>query len=283
MQKYSVDDLICWHNGEFKSIKDVHVSVLDFGFIHSDATYDVFRTRNGKALHYPLHADRFKKSCAYFGFQEIENLEEIAEELLNKNSLQDAFVWACVWRGRPPSGSPRDMSGPQNAFVYVKPYYSLGIQQGLKLLVSENYRRVPDICYNQHSKNFGWIELTLAQKEAQSKGYDSALLLSVDNFLTEGPGFGICFYRDGEVITPKRDCLSSITIQVLEQTCSAHGIAFSRKDISLEEALSATEAYACSTSGGLTPVAGINAKQYEAEFFTELNSKFENYSNNGAH
>ena len=36
-----VVDLIAYKNGEYLPIKDIGPSVLDFGFIHCDATYDV--------------------------------------------------------------------------------------------------------------------------------------------------------------------------------------------------------------------------------------------------
>ena len=37
----NVLDLIAYKNGEFLPLKDIGPSILDFGFIHCDATYDV--------------------------------------------------------------------------------------------------------------------------------------------------------------------------------------------------------------------------------------------------
>ena len=159
------EDLVCWFNGTFKSLGEVKISPLDFGFIHSDATYDVFRIIDKQPCFFSLHTERFKESCDYFGFSQLQNIREISLELCERNNLHNVFVWLCAWRGSPPSGSPRDLSGSQNSLIYVKPYYALSQAPFVSLTVSLDHRRVPDLCYNQKYKNFGWIEFTIAGKK----------------------------------------------------------------------------------------------------------------------
>jgi len=258
-------DLMCWFNGEVMPLDNVSISVLDFGFIHSDATYDVFRITDGKMKFYDEHLKRFEESCQYYGFSVPKDINKIMLELIEKNGeASDYFAWMCVWRGAPPSGSPRDLNGPQNTLCYIKPYYSLGKDDSFSLMIDRDHRRVPDLSYGQQFKNFSWIELTLAQRAADQNGFDSGLVLSVDGYISEGPGFGICFVKNGEVITPKRDCLQSVTVSIVEKICCEQGIPFLRKDITLEEAYSSEEAFACSTSGGITPVSRIDDSRYES-------------------
>lgn len=265
-----LETLKCWHDSQVVPLKDVHISVFDFGFIHSHATYDVFRVQNGRPRFMDLHVERFNQSCNYFGFSKFDNIPQITEELLHINNLTDAFVWLCAWGGTPPSGSPRDINSPQHSLIYVKPYYDLVKAKDFTLRVDQTYRRVPDTCYEQKYKNFGWIEFNLAQKDAVHAGYDSALLLDPNGGVTEGPGFGICFVDKETVVTPKENCLRSVTITVLEKICNENNIPFERRFIPAHQVSQFDEAFACSTSGGITPVSQIDETTYNNTFTQHL-------------
>jgi branched-chain amino acid aminotransferase len=248
-----MSNLLCWHDGAIKPLNEVKVSPLDFGFIHSDATYDVMKSKNGKILFSDLHLDRFKESCKYFQFDYNDQILPIAQQLLVMNELSDAFIWTINWRGTPPSGSPRDVTTPQHSLIYVKPYYNIS-DNGLNLNIDKNHVRVPNLCYNQTYKNFGWIEFNLAQRNSIANGYDSVLLLNVNGYITEGPGFGVCFVRDGAVYTPLQDCLGSVTISVIESLCKENNIEFYRENIPADTISTFQECFVASTSGGITIV-----------------------------
>lgn len=269
-----MNNLICWHDGEYKPLSEVHISPLDFGFIHSEATYDVLRIKNGKIMFMDLHLKRFANSCEYFHFNKLENVQEIAESLMSKNNIKDAFLWLTNWRGIPPSGSPRDITAPQHSLIYVKPYYGIS-SNGLKMCINREHRRTPDVCHNQEYKNFSWIEFNLAQRDACANGYDSALLLTTDGYITEGPGFGVCFVSNGCVMTPKRDVLKSVTIEVVESLCNTLNMPFIRKDITKGEALNSEEAFICSTSGGITPITTLDASIYKTTITDKLRSEYD--------
>lgn len=270
-----MQDLLCWHNGAIKPIRDVSISIFDFGFIHCDGTYDVLRAHNFHPLFLSRHLERFSKSCEYFGFSPLPNPEEIIHQLLRKNKLANAFVWLCVWRGAPPTGSPRDLSGPQQSVVYVKPYYGLSQKQDFRVCIHRENRRVPDECYNQRSKNFAWIELTLAQRCALERGFDSAVVLDLDGYVTEGPGFSICFVSSGQVLTPSKNCLGSVTVDVVGEVCSRLKIPFIRRRISENEALRAEEVFLCSTSGGLTLVPNFEGRILSQDVSSRIKKAYE--------
>lgn len=271
--------LICWNNGTYKPLGDVKLSILDFGFIHNDATYDVMKTSNGKILFFDKHLNRYNNSCEYFGFRPIDNIKSIVNKLLEINNIDNAFVWVCNWRGTPPSGSPRDMSGIENQVVYVKPYYGIK-DSSISLGIHTKNTRTPDSAVPQKYKNFGWIELTQAQKYADKNQYDSAIVLDDNGFICEGPGFGICFISNNTVMTPLKNCLDSITIQVVHDVCNSLNIPFKRKDITVDEALAADECFICSTSGGITPVSSLETSNYKTILISKLIEEFRRYETN---
>ena len=61
-----INNFPAWHNGQFCTVKDLSVSVLDLGLIHSDATYDVISSHNRKIFKLNDHLDRFYTSCEFW-------------------------------------------------------------------------------------------------------------------------------------------------------------------------------------------------------------------------
>jgi branched-chain amino acid aminotransferase len=272
-----MNELICWHDGEYCQLGSVKISPLEFGFIHSDATYDVLRVKNGKIMFKDLHVSRYTNSCKYFDFEPVADAIAIAETLIKKNNITDAFLWLTAWRGIPPSGSPRDVTAPQHDLIYVKPYYGIS-PTGITACIDRQNRRTPDQAHSQEYKNFAWIEFNRAQRRAVAAGYDTALLLSIDSYITEGPGFGVCFVKDGAVLTPVKDVLRSVTIAVVEQLSKDLSIPFVRVNITEEEALASDECFICSTSGGITPVSALDNKQYTHSITEILKQAYDNLS-----
>ena len=244
-----------YFNGEYMPLDDVRISPLDFGFIHCHATYDVMRG----LVHYDKHYERFEANCKFYGFTPPpkQELLKIIVELIQG----DMFIWLIMWKGTPPSGSPRDMTGPDNFLVYTKPYYPIA-SKPIKLKMYNDIPRSPG--YQQH-KNFSWIELTQAQRHADELGFDTALVRSVDGYVNEGPGFGVCFVENGIVYTPKTDVLNSVTIRVVEEICAKLHIPFVRADFSK---IDFEECFICSTSGGITPVDSLNEICYNHNSIT---------------
>lgn len=265
-----MNNLIAYHDGDFKKLVDISISPLDFGFIHSDATYDVMRIVNGNILFYDDHHKRFKSSCEFYGFQPLLDLKDIAQRLVDLNGITDAFFWVCAYRGTPLSGSPRDINVPQHVFAYVKPYYGISDTK-LSLTIFKDMVRDPNY---QEYKNFCWREFTASQKYAYSNGYDSALVLDYKGYITEGPGFGVCFIMDNVVYTPANNVLKSVTIKNTERVCNKLGIKFVYDDIHPDILDKFDEVFICSTSGGITPISKIDNFTYKSELTEKIKNEF---------
>ena len=48
-----------WMNGEFIQLSEARIPVLDWGFLRSDATYDVVHVWKGRFFRLDKHIDRF--------------------------------------------------------------------------------------------------------------------------------------------------------------------------------------------------------------------------------
>ena len=84
-------NLIAYKDGIYTELKNVGPTILDFGFIHSDATYDVCKVLDGKIVWLDDHIQRFTESKQYFHLNVDEDYRKIIDNLLVKNNLKDAF------------------------------------------------------------------------------------------------------------------------------------------------------------------------------------------------
>ena len=249
----NVLDLIAYKNGEYKPLGEIGPSILDFGFIHCDATYDVMPVYNGKAFCYERHLQRFKNSAERYGLTipDIDPLE-IIKELARRNPINNAFVWFLAWRGYPPSGNPRDLENcPVNFAMYIKPSYPIGTKPIINITLDETTNRVSDEYYGQEYKNMAWIELTMSQRNRPA-GSDTTVLVDVDGHVTEGPGFNVGIVKNKVIYTADKNVLKGITMTVVEDIARNNGIMFCRLPISKQEFNNADEVFITSSSGGVT-------------------------------
>ena len=250
----NVLDLIAYKNGEYKPLGEIGPSVLDFGFIHCDATYDVMPVYNGKAFCYERHLERFKNSAERYGLTipDVDPLE-IIKELAKRNPIDNAFVWFLIWRGFPPSGNPRDLENcPVNFAMYIKPSYPIASSPEVKLYLDKETKRVNDDYYGQEYKNMAWLELTMSQRNRPAD-YDTTVLVDTNGFITEGPGFNVGIIKDKIILTSNKNVLKGITMSVVEDIAKENGSTFKRLPISVDFFESADEVFITSSSGGVTP------------------------------
>jgi branched-chain amino acid aminotransferase len=249
----NVLDLIAYRDGEYKPLREIGPSILDFGFIHCDATYDVMPVYNGNAFCYDRHSTRFENSAKRYGL-ELPDVDRLAivKELKKLNDVTNAFVWFLVWRGAPPSGNPRDIENcPIHFAMYIKPSYPIGNTPIVTLHLDTDTNRVSDDYYGQEYKNMAWLDLTMSQRNKPADA-DTTILIDVDGNVTEGPGFNVGIVSNGVIYTADKNVLKGITMTVVEDIAKDNGILFARLPISQEQFNNANEVFITSSSGGVT-------------------------------
>jgi branched-chain amino acid aminotransferase len=287
-------NLTAYKNGEYKALGEIGPSILDFGFIHCDATYDVMPIYNGKAFCYERHLERFKNSAERYGLQipDVDCLEiiktlykgmqysTISNSMQGKyNKIDNAFVWFIVWRGYPESGNPRDIDNcPINFAMYIKPSYPIADSPIVSVFLDTNTKRVNDDYYGQEFKNMAWLDLTMSQRN-KPDGYDTTVLVDIDGNVTEGPGFNIGIVKNDCIHTADKNVLKGITMSVVEDIAAKLSIPFERRPITQMAYATADEVFIASSSGGITAtkksglITELLIKEYELkkeEYATNL-------------
>ena len=101
----------------------------------------------------------------------------------------------------------------------------------------------------------------MALHEAQSCGYDEALLLDAQGYVMEGSGENIFIVRDGSIYTPNlSSVLDGITRDTIFQLAAEIGNLVKEKQITRDEVYIADEAFFTGTAAEVTPIRELDGR-----------------------
>ena len=247
-------------DGQYIPVAEASIPVLDWGFLHSDATYDVAHVWHGRFFRIEEHLDRFEASMAALHMRidhDRDAIREVMFELVRRSGLRDAYVEIICTRGLPEPGS-RDPRTCRNRFLaFVIPFVWIASsalrETGMNLHISAR-ERIPPQSVDPRVKNYHWLDMVMGLYEAYDCDSDSVVLVDRNGNLVEGPGFNL-FVRSGdEVVTPAEGVLEGVTRGTVLELLEREGRAVRCDVLPAALARSADEAFITSTAGGVMPV-----------------------------
>lgn len=255
---------VAFLDGQYVPASEAKVSVLDWGFLHSDATYDTVHVWDGAFFRLDLHLDRFFAGMERLRMSIPHSRTEVADILHDCVALSGhgrAYVEMICTRGASPTFS-RDPRDAVNRFMaFAVPYGSVAndeqMRRGLHLAVTDVVR-IPARSVDPRIKNYHWLDLVTGLYDAYDAGAETALLLDERGNVAEGPGFNLFVVRDGRLATPERGVLPGVTRRTVFDLCAELGLPVTARDISVEELRASDEAFVTSTAGGIMPVGTID-------------------------
>ena len=249
---------------EFVAISEAKISLLDWGFLHSDATYDVVHVRDGKFFRLDDHLDRFFAGMKMLRMSIPYNRGELSTILsacVSKAGLQDAYVEMITTRGLPETGSRDPRTCRNRFFAFAIPFVWIAEPgKGLELIVSQR-QRIPPQSVNPTVKNYHWLDLVMGQFEAYDKGGETVAVVNGKGNIAEGPGFNIFSVKNGILTTPKDGVLEGITRKTVIELANELGYDVIQDELSTESARSADELFATSTAGGIMAITNIDGQK----------------------
>lgn len=253
-------------DGRLVPLTEAKISLLDWGFLHSDATYDVVHVWKGKFFRIQDHLERFfsnmKKLRLTIAYS-LEQLEEIIVDCVRKSQLRDAYVEMICTRGMPEPGSRDPRTCINRFFAFVLPFVWIATpekqKQGLHLIISSRQRIGPE-SVDPTIKNYHWLDLVMGLFDAYECGGETTVLTDAQGHLIEGPGFNVFAVKNRTITTPARGVLQGITRRTAIELAEEYGYKMIQDRLPADQARSADEIFITSTAGGIIPVTRIDAK-----------------------
>jgi branched-chain amino acid aminotransferase len=261
---HSYPDGVAFLDGQYLPMSQAKISVLDWGFLHSDATYDTVHVWNGRFFRLDLHLDRF-----FGGLEKLrmtipfdrDSVTEILHNCVALSGHRAAYVEMLCTRGASPTFS-RDPRQAVNRFMaFAVPFGSVAnaeqLQRGLRVAISDKVR-IPPASIDPAIKNYHWLDLVRGLYDAYDRGAETALILDFNGNVAEGPGFNVFCVKDGRLSTPSIGVLPGITRRTVFDLCAEEGLAATATDVSVTALHEADEVFITSTAGGIMPVTEID-------------------------
>ena len=253
-----------WQRGGYVPIAQASVPLTDWGFLRSDAAYDVVTVWDGAFFRLADHLERFERSCRRFRLdpgRSSAGIAAILAECVRLAGLRSAYVEMLCTRGQPPWGS-RDPRQAVNQFhAFAVPYVWIANEEqrrrGLNVMVS-SVQRIPPASVDPTAKNYHWNDMTMGLLAALDAGGDTVLLTDAQGNVVEGPGFNVFAVRAGRLVTPREGVLEGITRRTAIEIAQAQGLAVEARALPADELRSADEAFLTSSGGGVLPVTRVD-------------------------
>ena len=257
---------VAFIDDEYIPVTEARIPVLDWGFLHSDATYDVAHAWRGKFFRIDDYLDRFHASMEKLRMSvpySREQIRSIMFELVRRSGLRNAYVEIVCTRGMPAPGS-RDPRSCKNRFLaFAIPFVWIADdalrEQGLNLLISQQ-QRIPPESVDSRIKNYHWLDMVMALFEAYDQGADTAVLVDAEGNLVEGPGFNVFVRQGNTVVTPARGVLEGVTRETILGLLAKEDLQLTQGLLTAATAQSADEVFITSTAGGVMPVTRISGQ-----------------------
>ncbi len=247
-------------DGQIVAISDAKISLLDWGFLHSDATYDVAHVWQGSFFRLDDHIERF-----YAGMEKLrlsiphnrDQLRSILCECVVSTGLQNAYVEMICTRGMPEPGSRDPRNCRNQFFAFAIPFVWISKPDnenpGIHLVVSRQ-QRIPPASIDPTIKNYHWLDMVSGLFEAYDRGAETAVLVDAEGNIVEGPGFNIFAVKDDILLTPSTGVLEGITRRTVIELANENGFTVKRGNLTIDHAYQADEIFITSTAGGVMPV-----------------------------
>jgi len=251
-------------DGRFVPVAEARVPILDWGFLRSDATYDVAHVWRGSFFRLEDHLDRFERSMEHLRLNppyDRGEIRDILVECVRLSGLRDAYAEIICTRGIPRPGS-RDPRDCENRFyAFVVPFIWIADpekqEQGLHAVIGSKQRIAPE-SVDPTVKNYHWLDLETGLLESYERGGETVILVDAEDNVVEGPGFNVFAVHNGAISTPDRGVLEGITRKTTIELAAEQGIQLAARPVPADELRQADEVFLSSTAGGIIPVTMVD-------------------------
>lgn len=243
-----------WLNGNILKADEVTVNILSSTLHYGIGVFEgerAYLTADGPSIfRLDAHTERLFRSANIIGMDIPFNEQEISaatRQVVRVNNYSAAYIRPLVFYGHEHIGFTSEglsIHVAIAAFPRDTVFGSLHTKNGLRVQVSK-FKRVhshPDLNLVKATGNY--LGSVLAHRAALACGFDEALLLDNEDYISEGARENIFVVINGIICTPKlNSALPGITRDTIIRLAHDNGIAVYEIDLSVQDLMKADEAF----------------------------------------
>lgn len=258
-----------WHQGKLLDWDDANIHAMSHALHYGSSVFEgirAYETDRGPAVfRLEEHIDRFFVSAAAINMAVPYSKEEIIElcrMVVRENLLTSAYIrpnliYGYGNLGLTPKFSPVELTVA--CWEWGSYLGAEGVANGVHVLLLP-WKRFHPSQINASVKLGGlYVQSNIFATQARSEGFDEAVFLNLEDRISEGPGENILIVKDGVISTndKKESVLEGITRTSVLEIAKNLGYQTEIKPITVEDFLTADEAFFTGTAAEVTPITRI--------------------------
>ena len=260
----------CYLNGDFSTLQDAKISVLDRGFIFGDGIYEVVPAYGGKLFRFEQHMARLERNLAELRIANpltqdewhalaLKLIADYAHSTGSKPKNDNQLIYIQITRGVALREHAMLSGLTPTVFMMVSPMTLPSEQQrseGVACVTADDFR-----WEKAHIKSTSLLGAVFARQISVDAGALETVMFRGD-YLSEAAASNVWIVKDGVVSGPPRDhlVLEGIRYGLIEEICRAANIGFELRRISRAEVLAADELLLSSATKEILPITRLDGQ-----------------------
>lgn len=194
-----------------------------------------------------------------------KEVEDAVLETVRVNQLEEGYIRPLAYIGYGEMGLYAK-DAPINLSIAVWPWGTYlgeeGLRNGIRVCVSSFMRHHVNISLIRAKVTGHYVNSQLAKREAKESGFDEAVLLDTEGFITEGPGENIFIVRNGKLQTTPMtsSVLGGITRDAIICLAQAKNIEVIEARFTRDDLYISDEAFFTGTAAEVTPIREVDGR-----------------------
>jgi branched-chain amino acid aminotransferase len=262
-----------WFNGKIVPVESAKISLFTHALHYGVGAFEgirAYKQKKGGGAVFRLeeHLVRLYESCKILDVKIPYTLDQLVQatlETCKANGFDECYIRPIVYTADGPLGVNPGTNPPIDVAILNWEWGSYlgdqGANEGARLKVSSFIRPHVNSAMNRGKITGQYVNGVMAKREALALGFDEALLLDADGFLTEGSGENLFMIKDGVIrTTPLTAILNGITRNTVLQYFKAQGTPVIESRFTRDDLWCADEVFLTGTAAEITPVKEIDLR-----------------------
>lgn len=261
-----------WFNGKIIPTEEAKISLFTHALHYGTGAFEGIRAYKqakggGAVFRLTEHMNRLLESCKILNLTLPYTTEALCSaviETCRANGFEECYIRPIAFIGDNPSLGVNPGESPVVDLAILnwewgKYLGDKGATEGARLKVSSFIRPHVNSAMTKGKITGQYVNGVLAKREAITMGYDEALMLDAEGYLTEGTGENLFIVKDGVIkTTPLNSILNGITRQTILQHLKAQGHEIQMIRFTRDELWCADEIFVSGTAAEVTPVREVD-------------------------
>ena len=260
-----------WMEGELIDWDDAKLHILTHTMHYGLGAFEgirAYKRPDGTTTIFRLteHIQRLFDTCKLMMIEPRFNKEQVEKaccDLLRHNRMEEAYLRPIVWVGDGAMGVYAPNNPIRTAIIAWKWGAYLGadaVEKGIRVKISSWARHHIHVSFAKGKIMGQYTNSILAKREAKLGGYDEAVLMDVQGYVSEGSGENLFIVKHGKLFTPplSASILEGVTRDTILSLAREEGIPVAEGMVTRDQLYLADEAFFTGTAAEVTPIREVD-------------------------